>query len=190
MSGTGVTIAWRMTQGTSFFHSSYGGEEVAQIQTNNKCCNYQIIFWIFFAWNLFIESFLKKTLRCGNTRHLTPPVPPPPQAWILTGPLAWNHINYIISHHSAFSSLLRELHFMFYVFKPNFKASCLHLPWNRTSEKQFRLIPHEDSRWSVIRRLAYSGSHRIRQIFPARKDNHNLKLYFTSSDQASPTYKI
>ena len=180
-----------MTQGTSFFHSSYGGEEVAQIQTNNKCCNYQIIFWIFFAWNLFIESFFKKTLGGGKTRNLTPPVPPPPpQAWILTGPLAWNHINYIISHHSAFSSLLRELHFMFYVFKPNFKASCLHLPWNRTSEQQFRLIPHEDSRWSVIRRLAYSGSHRIRQIFPARKDSHNLKLYFTSSDQASPTYKI
>ena len=68
---------------------------------------------------------------------------------MLTGPLAWNHINYIISHHSAFSSLLRELHFMFHVFKPNLKASCLHLPWNRTSEQQFRLIPHEDSRWLV-----------------------------------------
>ena len=144
-----------------------------------------------FCVKLIYRIIFKKTLRCGNTRHLTPPgPPPPPQAWILTGPLAWNHINYIISHHSAFSSLLRELHFMFHVFKPNFKASCLHLPWNRTREQQFRLIPHEDSRWSVIRRLAYSGSHRIRQIFPARKDSHNLKLYFTSSDQASPTYKI
>ena len=144
-----------------------------------------------FCVKLIYRIIFKKTMRGGNTRHLTPPgPPPPPQAWILTGPLAWNHINYIISHHSAFSSLLRELHFMFHVFKPNFKASCLHLPWNRTREQQFRLIPHEDSRWSVIRRLAYSGSHRIRQIFPARKDNHNLKLYFTSSDQASPTYKI
>ena len=145
-----------------------------------------------FCVKLIYRIIFKKNLalRKHSSFNASRPPPPPSPAWILTGPLAWNHINYIISHHSAFSSLLRELHFMFYVFKPNFKASCLHLPWNRTSEQQFRLIPHEDSRWSVIRRLAYSGSHRIRQIFPARKDSHNLNLYFTSSDQASPTYKI
>ena len=132
------------------------------------------------------ESFLKKLAH----RNHSPFIASPPLGINIDWSLS---MIYIISFHITLLSILsweNFIYIMFDFFQINFVTSCLHLSWNRTIEQQFRWILQEDSCWSAIRRLACSGSRSerwIHQIFPARKDSHNLQVVYSFRSSKSNT---